>query len=103
MDTLSGSVVEGVVEEQPPSFSAGGARTTLQVLERLHAGGVLHRIATAQSGFVWLLMPDDIVLRPEVGEAAAADPSVVSEDGSVGRVSWEFRSRKALFDHADAA
>ncbi|MEJ7745233.1 MAG: hypothetical protein WKF61_00445 [Luteimonas sp.] len=94
MDMLAKAVVDGVVEELPSSLSAGGSEAVRLVVERVCAGGTLHRIATAHLGFVWLLMPGGISLRPEVGEAAAADPSLVSNDGPVGRVCWEFRSRK---------
>ena len=93
MDLVAKGVGEGVVEEQHSPFSAGGEEAVKRVVERVCAGGALYRIATAHSGFIWVLMPGGAVLLTEVGEAAAADPRLVSDDGPVGRVCWEFRCR----------
>lgn len=94
MNLLAKGVIEGVVEEQQQTFSAGGYEAVRQVVERVSAGGILFRIATAHQGFIWVLMPGGEQLEPEVGEAAASDPNLVSDDGPVGRVSWEYRWRK---------
>ena len=102
MDSLSNPDCVGVVAEPQSSFSAG-EQSVSWVVERVCAGAVLHRIATAQRGFVWLLVPDERFLRPEIGEAAAADPSLVTMDGPVGRVCWAFRSRTEVFGRGEDA
>jgi len=93
MDMLAIGVGEGVVEEQQPFFSAGGEEAVMWVVDQVCAGGSLYRIATAHAGFIWILMPSSALLRTDVGEAAAADPRLMSDDGPVGRISWEFRCR----------
>ena len=76
-----------------PAVSAGGMGAS-DVVALVCAGDAeLHRIASAMLGFTWLLLPMGVVLPEAIGEAAAADPRLVSDDGPVGRVLWIFRSR----------
>lgn len=92
---MTEGVVDGVVVERSSAPLFAGGLDASGVVDMVCAGSAeLHRIASAQLGFTWLLMPLGRVLPEAVGEASAADPRLVSDDGPVGRLVWIFRARK---------
>ena len=99
---MAQGVVDGVVEERSHRHLSAGGLTASGVVDQVCAGSAeLHRVASAQLGFTWLLMPLGRVLPDAIGEAAAADPRLVSDDGPVGRVVWIFRARKTGENNAE--